>query len=138
MILFALALHVLVKDIEALFRPLFHAWYADDGTIICPRDHAPSLMTTLITKGRPLGFAVSMSKTECLWPSAPPTLLGLPCAILPMDTLSILGSPIGTSAKQKAFSRVQTSVDRLQAGILTLSHAGLANSCSASVQACAK
>ncbi len=97
MLLFALALHPLIKELHASFE----RWYADDGTIAVPIPIARQVIDFLVTKGAPRGFSINLRKTRAWWPSLLPPisqeLRSLPCTIRRDDSVEVLGAPIGSA-----------------------------------------
>ena len=93
---FCLALAPLVDEIERL-GPSYNKWYMDDGAIVGPPEVLHQVWAILKSKGPALGLHLNPAKCEWSWldPSSPEPspIVGVPLS--PLDSVSILGVPLG-------------------------------------------
>ncbi|KAJ0694995.1 putative reverse transcriptase domain, exostosin [Helianthus annuus] len=68
-LLFALALHPLVLQVQENCKLPFHAWYLDDGTIIGDAVQVAKALDIIGSEGPALGLRLNIRKTEVFWPT---------------------------------------------------------------------
>ena len=68
-LLFALALHPLVLQVQENCKLPFHAWYLDDGTIMGDTTEVAKALDIIRSEGPSLGLKLNIKKTEVFWPS---------------------------------------------------------------------
>ncbi|KAI0557135.1 reverse transcriptase [Gracilaria domingensis] len=93
-LLFALALHPLILDIQSRFSPILNLFFADDGTLLVPRLEAKAVMNYIVQKGEKIGFVPNLEKTHAWW-WAKPTIPSFQATITSAAAIPVLGSPLG-------------------------------------------
>ncbi|KAJ0599143.1 putative reverse transcriptase domain, exostosin [Helianthus annuus] len=68
-LLFALALHPLVLQVQENCKLPFHAWYLDDGTVIGDAVQVAKALDIISSEGPALGLRLNIRKTEIFWPT---------------------------------------------------------------------
>ncbi|KAJ0482043.1 putative reverse transcriptase domain-containing protein [Helianthus annuus] len=68
-LLFALALHPLVLQVQENCKLPFHAWYLDDGTVIGDVVQVAKALEIIGSEGPALGLQLNIRKTEVFWPT---------------------------------------------------------------------
>ena len=68
-LLFSLVLHPLLHRIRDSCKPLLHAWYLDDGTIIGRTEEVARALDIIREVGPSFGLELNVCKTELFWPS---------------------------------------------------------------------
>ena len=120
-LLFCIALHPLILDIQASFPEcLMNAWYLDDGAIIAPLETLAQVIRMLQNKGPALGIHLNINKCEVWWPSLDLSKRSLFPDSLPLVTapgIDLLGSPLGQEQhiSEHVSARVQKISNTLRA-----------------------
>ena len=67
MLLFAIAIHSIIKKIQELANIKLNVWYADDGTIIGDITSVASAVRIMEEEGPKIGFHLCKEKCEIWW-----------------------------------------------------------------------
>ena len=127
--LFALAIHPLVRQLSSVPELDLSAWYLDDGTLAGSQQGVCSALHALHASGPQRGLVMNTGKTHLWWPnlalhpSVSLQLRGLDRALLrpPGDGVTVLGSPV-SHLPSFYTSSLSSRVDSAITAIRSLAH----------------